>query len=381
MISKGFKLQMRHMAWPVLLASVALVSLGAAHPAAEVIEQILVKVNGEIITKTDLEQRQIQAVRARGIQANDDAALKKAIEEVTPEIIANDINEMLLVQRGRDLGYKMTDEDFDRMIQNIRKENKLESDEAFQAALKQEGLTLDELRKSLERQMLIARVTQNEVMAKVGVTEQEARKYHAAHQSEFTKPGTITIRELLVKVPGSAAGVNVAADEEAKAKAEAARKRILAGEPFEKVAEEISESPSKANGGLVGPLNLNEVTPAFKTLVDSMKVGDVSEVMHTQGGYQLLKLESRTADEVLPPEQVHDKIADAIWNEKREVETKKYLAKLRSEAIIEWKNEEIHKAWESYMAKQPPLPTDPLSAPIEKPGTGKPAKEPAKPTA
>ena len=158
------------------------------------------KVNGEILTKTDLEQRQVQAIRAKGIQPADDAALKKAIEEVTPEMVANAIDEMLLTQRGKELGYKLTDEEFDRVVGNIRKENKLDTDEAFQAALKQEGMTLSELRKSLEKQMLIARVTQNEVMAKVGITEEEARKYHAEHLKDFTTAGTVTIREILVRV-------------------------------------------------------------------------------------------------------------------------------------------------------------------------------------
>jgi len=86
------------------------VALCTARPSAEIIEQILVKVNGEILTKTDLEQRQVQAIRSKGIQPGDDAAMKKAIEEVTPEIVANAIDEMLLTQQGKELGYKLSDE-------------------------------------------------------------------------------------------------------------------------------------------------------------------------------------------------------------------------------------------------------------------------------
>ena len=362
------------------------VAVCTARPSAEVIEQVLVKVNGDILTKTDLEQRQVQALRARGIQPADDAALKKAIEQITPEIVADAIDEMLITQQGRDLGFKLSDEEFDRVVANIRKENKLDTDEAFQAALKQEGMTMAELRKSLEKQMLLTRVTQNQVMAKVGITEEEARKYHAEHIKDFTKPGTVTIREILVRVPADGKGVNVAADEEAKAKAEAARKRVLAGEPFEQVAAEVSGSASRANGGLVGPLNTNELTPSFKQLVDAMKIGDISEVVHGQGGYQVIKLDARTADEVMTAEQARDKIADALYEQKRTTEMKKYLAKLRSQAIIEWKNDEIKKAWETRMAAEPPLPPDPTGPPPapatpEAPAKGgKPAK-PVKPTA
>ena len=77
------------------------VALCTARPSAEIIEQILVKVNGEILTKTDLEQRQVQAIRAKGIQPADDEAMKKAIEDVTPEIMANAIDEMLLTSKAR----------------------------------------------------------------------------------------------------------------------------------------------------------------------------------------------------------------------------------------------------------------------------------------
>jgi peptidyl-prolyl cis-trans isomerase SurA len=360
--------------WPAL--SLAILVAVTARPSAETIEAILVRVNGDILTKTDLEQRQVQYMRAKNLQPADDAALKKTIEEITPEVVSAAIDEILLVQRGKALNYKMTDEDFDRVVQNIRKENKLDTEEAFQAALKQEGMSLPELHKTLERQMLIARVTQNEVMTKVGITEEEARKYHSEHLKDFTKAGTVTIREVLVKVPLENGSMNVAADQAAKQKADDIRKRALAGESFDQLASEFSDSPSKANGGLIGPLNTNELTPAFKQLVDPMKVGDVSEVLRGQGGYQIIKLENRTADEVISAEAAHDKISDALYEEKRQIYIRRYLNKLRSQATIEWRNEEIHKAFETWAAAQPALPPDPNAAPelptTSKPGSSKP---------
>ena len=346
--------------WPRRLVSlpgaVALVLAIVAAPSAEVIEQVLVKVNGDIITKTDLEQRQVQALRARGVQPTDDEALKKAIEEITPMLLVETIDEMLLVQRGREMGYKMTDEEFNRVVTRIRTDNKLESEEAFLAALKQEGLTMSELRNSLERQMLVSRVQQAEVMGKISITEEEARQYHAEHLNQFTKPGQVTVREILITVPRNDKGVNVGEEEDAKARAEAARQRIADGEAFEVVAGEVSSSPSRANGGLVGPLNPAELTPAFQEVLKGMKPGEITEVMRVASGYQIVKLESQTPDEVLTAEQARDRIADAIFEEKRDVELAKYLEKLRAQATIEWKNEEIKKAWESRAkpAAQPP---------------------------
>jgi len=333
---------------------------------ADVIEAVLVKVNGEILTKTDLEQRQIQALRARGIQTTDDEALKKAIADITPGLLVETIDEMLLVQRGKELGYKMTDEDFNRVVTRIRTDNKLDTDDAFHAALKQEGMTMADLRASLEKQMLVTRVQQAEVLGKISITEEEARKYHAEHVKDFTRSGEVTIREIQLAVAKSDKGINVGLDDEAKAKAEAARKRIADGEAFEQVASEVSTSPSRANGGLVGPLNPAELTPAFQELLKGLKPGEVSDVIRTPAGYQIVKLESQTADTVLSPEEAHDRIADVIFEQKRQVEFKKYLDKQRAQAIIEWKNEEIKKAWQSKVGVPAPEPA--VAAP-EKPAT------------
>ena len=222
---------------------------------------------------------------------------------------------------------------------------------------------MTELRNSLERQMLVSRVQQAEVMGKISITEEEARKYHAEHVNQFTKPGQVTVREILVSVPRDEKGVNVGLEEEAKARAEAARKRIVDGEAFEVVAGEVSASPSRANGGLVGPLNPAELTPAFQEILKGMKPGDVTEVMRVPSGYQIVKLESQTPDEVMTAEQARDRIADAIFEQKRNVEMSKYLERLRSEATIEWKNEEIKKAWES---RAKPAAQEPAPAPATK---------------
>src|SRR5206468_6451799 len=217
----------------ILLTVIGLAS--AAGLRAEIIEQILVKVNGEIFTKSDLEQRQVSALRQKGQQIdlkNDSAnqQLRKALDEITPQIMVDAVDDMLLVQRGKELGYKLSDEQFKGVLDNIKKENKLESEEQFQAALKAEGITMTDLRRNLERSMLVQRVQQNEVMGKIGVSEDEARKYYDTHLSEFTTPPTVTLREILISVPTDGKNINVAADEAAKAKAADVRRRLTGGE-------------------------------------------------------------------------------------------------------------------------------------------------------
>jgi parvulin-like peptidyl-prolyl isomerase len=321
--------------------------------AADIIEQVLVKVNGDIVTKTDFEQRQVALLRQRPELANatpNSEELKKAIAEVTPELILNAVDELLLVQRGREQGWALGDEQFNDIVASIRKENNITTDEQFQAALKQEGLTLADLRKSLERQMLISRVQQNDVMSKIAVTEEEAQAFYEKHKNQFTTPSSITLREVLIEVPTSDKGFNAAKDEEAKAKAEEIRKRLLAGEPFPRIAADLSDAPSKANGGLIGPFNSSDLAPALLDRLKAMKPGDITEAIRTTRGYQILKLESRTEEQVLSFEDARTKIGDAVAEEKRRGEMQKYVEKLRAQAIIQWRNEELKKAYEQALA-------------------------------
>lgn len=342
------------------LMAVAMLSLLAvASTRAEIIEQILVKVNGEIFTKTDLEQRQIATLRQKGQQIDlksdpTNQQLRKALDEITPAIMVDAIDEMLLVQRGKELGYKLADDQFKGVIDNIKKENKIETEEAFQAALKAENMSLADLRRNVERSMIVQRVQANEVMGKVGVSEDEARKYYETHLSEFTTPPSVSLREILVSVASDSRGVNVAADEAAKAKIEEIRRRVTSGgENFEKVAAAVSEAPSKANAGLIGPISVTELSPELRATVTAMKVGDVTPVVgSSRGGYQIFKLETMTPVQTAPFEQAREQISDRVFTDKRKVEYQKYLEKLRAQAIIEWKNADVKRAFDTGLKQQ-----------------------------
>jgi peptidyl-prolyl cis-trans isomerase SurA len=343
----------------VLVAGVAL----RAERGTEIIEQVLVKVNGEIFTKTDLEQRQVTALRQKNrniteAEMRNDATLQKMLAEVTPQLVVDAIDELLLIQRGHELGYRLSDEQFSEIVQQIRKENKLESDAQFDAALKQEGLTTADLRRNIERSMIINRVQQQDVMNKIAVTEAETNAYYEAHRNEFTSPAMVTLREILVAVPEKApegaagagqAGVNVGLDEEAKAKADAIRQRALKGEDFAKLAAEVSDAASKANGGLIGPVNREELSPALLALVQKMKVGEVAEPVRTPRGYQIFKLETQSQTVVQPLSAVRNQVADKVFREKSKPELTKYLKRLREQAIIEWKNDDLKKLYEAHI--------------------------------
>jgi parvulin-like peptidyl-prolyl isomerase len=320
---------------------------------AEILEQVLVKVNGDILTKLEFEQRQVAALQRRPEFANGmpnnlegQRAMEKAIGEMTPDLILDAIEELLLIQRARELNYVLSDEQYKGILDNIKKSNNLTDEAQFQAALKQEGITEAELRRNLERSMMVSQVRNNEVMQKVSVTDEEARAYYEAHATEFTTPAEMTLREILIEVPTSERGVNAAQQDDAKAKAEEIRQRILKGEPFARLAAEVSASPSKANGGLIGPLKSDELAPQLRQLLEKLKVGEVAEVIATTRGFQILKLESRTETRVQTFEQARGAVSERIGEPKSRVALAKYLDGLREQASITWRNDELKRAYD-----------------------------------
>jgi peptidyl-prolyl cis-trans isomerase SurA len=321
----------------------------------EVLEQILVKVNGEILTKTDLEKLQIAAIRDRNPAppgGMNDTQLGKALADVTPQVIVDAVDELLLLQRAKTLGYAVSDEQFNTVLESIKKDNKIESEQAFQAALKQEGMTLPQLRRMLEKRMLIGQVQQREVMSHIEVTEAEEKTYYDAHTSDFASVPSVTLREIMVTVPTDARGVNAGAVDDAQKKADGIRARIAAGEAFDKVATEVSDGPSKANGGLIGPIPKTELAEDLAKIISAMKVGDVTPVVRVAGGFEILKLESTIESTTLPFDQAHSQIADKLASQRQEEAMHAYVRKLRAQALIEWKNDEIRKAYDAGVAAQ-----------------------------
>ena len=336
-------------------AAALVVGSAVAGLRADVIEQVLVKINGEILTKTDIEQLQVTALRASNpnVSAADlqnDVALRKMLDEVTPRVIVNAIDEMLLVQRGRELGLKMTDEQFNGILANIRKENKLDTEEKFQAAMKQEGLTIPGLRKAFEKQMLINRVQQQDVFARISISEEESRAYYDAHKEEFLTNESVTLRELFVKAattaPAEGPSAAQAAMAAAREKADQIRQRVLK-EDFGTVAGEVSDAASKANGGLIGPLGVDELNPDIQKVLTTLKVGQVSEPLDAGNGYRLLKLDVRVPRKQATFEEARDQIADKVFTQRRAGEVLKYLERLRAQAIIEWKSPSLKAAFDT----------------------------------
>jgi peptidyl-prolyl cis-trans isomerase SurA len=323
-----------------------------------IIQRVLVKVNGEVFTQRDLEDKQTEALQMTGRSNLQGDALTKAVTDLMPDLLVTAVDEMLLIQKGKELGFHMSNEQFTEMVDNIKKDNKM-SNADFNEALRQEGLSLTQLREKLDRSYIIRTVQQKEIIGHMALTEEEARQYYDKHPDEFMKPPTVTIREILIAAADNRQGqtqvFGANTVEAARTKIEDIRQRALNGESFDKLAAEMSDSPTKTNGGLVGPINVSEMATGIRDAIEKLKPGEITTPIRTTRGYQIIQLEARSAAEPMPFDTLRDQIAQKIGESRLEGETQKYLQQLRAQAFIEWKRDDLRQMYEKRMAERAKL--------------------------
>ena len=340
-----------------IVLSVALVAVLPVR--AEIIEQVLVRVNGDIITLTDFEARQVAALKDLARERQELTKLSpnspqfaQAVAEVTPQLILASVDELLWIQRAKEHGWELTRDRVTEIIGNIRKQNNLEDDAAFRKALQTEGLSEEQLRHDIETRALVDQAQSVDVVEKIEVSDEEVRAYWETNKQQFTTPPEITLREILISVPATDRGINVAQSDEARARAEEIRSRLVAGEPFARLAGEVSSAGSKANGGLLPALKLDDLAPALQSVFSPMKVGEITPVMQTTSGFQIFKLEARSETKIRPLEDARTEIFRRLVDQKRDGELAKYVEKLRAQAKITWRHPELQKAYDQALSER-----------------------------
>lgn len=323
-------------------------------PTSTIVERVLVRVNGEIFTQSQLTNRQIGVLRDLKESANTSTNIEAELTRLTPDILVRAVDQLLIAQHGRELGMAFTDEQFRSAVENIKKQNQLD-DESLRRAMQQEGLTMEELRQNIEFSYLEQGVQQREIGPSMTITLEEQRQYYKRNASEFMTPLTVTLRELFVNVPTQTQSgkevFSVADDNAAKARIEELRTRATGGEDFAALVTANSDSATKASGGLVGPVHVDDLSDTLKGIVSKLEPGGISEPIRTQRGYQIFKLETRSVPEVRPFDDVRREIENAIRNERLEPETRKLLTRLRSQAVIEWKDEALRQLYEKRVSE------------------------------
>lgn len=338
-----------------LVPPIAPPSAGAptGEPGRTIVERVLVRVNGEIFTQSQLTRRQIDVLRE--MPRDQSTSLEAQIAEITPDLLVTVVDELLLVQQGRELGFTFSDQQFETAINNIKTSNKLD-DAGFEEVLKQEGLTLQDLRQRFEQQYLIQGVQQREIGPSMTITLEEQRQYYKRNADQFMTPATVTLRELLVGVPTRTENgkevFSVADESAAREEIEGLRQQLLAGGDFEAAAREHSDSATRSTGGLVGPVRVEDLSDDLKALVATLEPGGISEPVRVARGFQIFKLETRSDPELRPFDEVRREIETAIRNERIGPETEKMLTRLRAQAVIEWKDDALQRLYEERVAER-----------------------------
>jgi len=322
------------LALTVLATSVvAMAQTGAATSSSGsrvVVETVIAKVNGDIITKSSFERSVRPIVERVQEQLKDDPAkMLETLERQRRAFLENMIDNLLLTQRARSQGIKMTEDELREFIDRLMLENNIKTQEGLVLALKSEGIDFDDFKEDLRNQGMRERLLQQEILRKISVTEADMRAYHAEHPEEFQVPARLRVREIGL-------GEDTARAEELARKI---RERLAAGEPFEKLAEELSTAPSRPGGGDLGWFSKGDLDEKLEEAAFRLSVGEVSGVVASGYGYRLLKLEERRESGARPFEEVKGEIEDRIRKKTYDRLLKELVAKLRSEAEIRIKDE------------------------------------------
>jgi parvulin-like peptidyl-prolyl isomerase len=311
-----------------LFALLLLPSLAPSGAGAEIIERVVAKVNGQIITLSEFQTRQIAAAQGARV---DPANVGAFLRQNNARILQEAIDEILILQKAEDAGIKAPAEWIDESIEGIRKENNITSDEQFQDALAREGLTLAELRQNIERGVVKRIIMQRDIQPKIEASDSELRaEYERLKATEFTKPATVTLQEILVGE--EAGGVALAREIAAKARA---------GDDFAALAKAHSSAPSRAHGGDVGQLAQGEISPELEKVAFALPVGGVSDPIPVQGGYRVIKVNAKTSGSTTPYEAAKDRVHDRLMMARFEKAYEVYVQELRKTASIELRVREV----------------------------------------
>lgn len=301
----------------------------------QVVDEVIAQVNDDVITLSMLRREskeRIEALKQGGMtepQATDEVNKRQA------ELIATLINEQLLVQRGKELDLSSEVEaEVNRRMLDVAKEQGITSIEKLDAAMRENGIDPVATRQTLRVEMMKQTVIQQEVDRKIffSLTVDELKKYFQAHQDKFRKPENVTLSEIFL----SSAGKNEA---EVKAKALQLVTQLRAGANF--AAAAVANSERETNGvriapetkGKVGTFEIPTLREDIAGAVKDVKVGGISEPLRSNDGYQIFRVDERTAASTSVTFN-ENQVREAITMERTGKQREDYLQNLRNEAYI-----------------------------------------------
>jgi peptidyl-prolyl cis-trans isomerase SurA len=318
-------------------------------PSGQVIEEIITRVNNQIITRSEFERSKDQ-LRDEIKQQNTkdpDAAYAEREKDVLRDLV----DQQLLLDKGKDLGIT-GDTELIKQLDQMRKDMKLDSLEDLEKEATKQGVSWEDFKQTQRNLIITRRVIGEEVSAHLAVSKDEEQKFYDEHKSEMEQPEFIRLSEILVAPKAAAAPAPAATDpaapaaatpvvdeaalSAAEAKANDLLKQIHAGASFEDIAKKYSDGPSAADGGALGMFKRGQLAKELEDRTFAMKSGELTDVIRTKQGYVILKVVDHQQAGIPAMKDILPKLQDALYYEKLQPALRAYLTKLREEASIKY---------------------------------------------
>jgi peptidyl-prolyl cis-trans isomerase SurA len=318
----------------LLVCSIALSALLWADD--QVIEEIVARVNNQIITHTEFLHAQEELKKE--VQQQDPGNADRVFGEREKDVLRDLIDQQLLLEKGKDLGIT-ADTEVIRKLDEMRKDLKLDSMEELEKAAVSQGVSFEDYKQNLRNQIITQQVIGKEVGSRMAINKDDIQKYYDEHKSEMSQPETIRLSEILVSTDPKP---NDKTDEAqrlqtAKTKAEGLLEQIRGGAKFEEVAKKNSDGPSAAQGGDLGLFQHGALAKELEDKTFAMKAGDVTDVIRTKQGFVILKVTLHHEAGVPTVSEVEARVQDAIYMQRLQPALREYLKKLREDAYIDIK--------------------------------------------
>ena len=332
-----------------LVAVIAFACLPALS-AGQVVEEIIARVNNQIVTRSEYLRSKEQLKDE--VKQQDPNNPDKAYTEREKDVLRDLIDQQLLLDKAKDMGIT-GDTELIKQLDSMRKEMKLESMEDLEKEAAKQGISWEDFKQNMRNKIITEKVIQEEVGGHLSLNKEDEEKFYEGHKEEMQRPEAVVLSEILVapKTPAPSAppdpkapsiapappvdeAAQQAADKAAEDKANDLLKQIRAGASFEDVAKKNSDGPSASDGGTLGSFKRGQLAKQLEDQTFGMKAGDITDVIHTKQGYVILKVVEHQEAGIPPLKDVKDKIDNAIYYEKLQPALRTYLTKLREEAYI-----------------------------------------------
>jgi len=297
-----------------------------------VVEEIIARVNNEIITRSELEKAKAQAAE----DAQQDCSgrctpeqLQVAVEDRQKFALRDLIDQSLLAQRGKDMGISVEPEVV-KELDRIRQQNKLKDLDELEKAVTSQGINWEDFKNSIRNRLLTQEVIRREVGSHITIGHDEERKYYEEHKKDFVRPEQVALRAIEIKTEGK----KESEVPELKAKAENLLKRVKEGEDFGELAKRFSDGPTAQQGGFLGVYKRGELSKELEDIVFQMKKNGLTDVIETKQGFLVLQVLEHYDEGEQSFAKVENEIMEHLYNEKMEPAMREYLKTLREQSYV-----------------------------------------------